>query len=348
MIRPVLALFLISLLTSACGAPKAGSYAPAETPLLITETIKPPTAPAPTPTPTLTPEPTAKPEDAYYQSLTDEQKALFNQTKDMQAEGFTRQFLTETGLTSYLAYYDKDGEVAFVWNFEQGKLNPALKIENNLLINETSGSYIIWNPNLDRAEAQKTLADYFRYARARIIAAAQGVRLGNTLESALNNPIAQEYLENGRNVTFPPTSGRYTNIDGTEAKFKVPTQRIFISGETPIVFRTVQDIDGNMTLFSAKSEGQRRLRGLSFEQNPEGVLYINYFNAGPDYLGRFGQKYRDYILSSRIASVLESTFSRAKGGQPQGLIDPVTTGIVYNSNSILDGPVPLAIYSQTR
>lgn len=232
------------------------------------------TASPPTLTSTPTPEPTANPEDAYYQSLTAEQQALFDQTKDMTGEGFTRQFLAEQGLTSYLAYYDTDGEVAFVWNFEQGKPNPALKIENNLLINETSGSHIIWNPELNRAEAQKTLADYFRYARARVIAGANHVELGYTLESALANPLAQRYLEEGRRVTLLPTSRNYTNVDGSPARFSVPAQKIFISGETPIVFRTVQELDENMVVVSGRSDGNRWMFSRSFEQSPEGLYLL--------------------------------------------------------------------------
>lgn len=338
----VFAIICIGL--SACAAPT-------EIPILsptITATQLPTASPTETPTFTPTPEPTANPEDAYYQSLTPEQQALFDQTKDMTGEGFTRQFLAEQGLTSYLAYYDTDGEVAFVWNFEQGKPNPALKIENNLLINETSGSHIIWNPELNRAEAQKTLADYFRYARARVIAGANHVELGNTLESALANPLTQEYLEEGRNVTLLPTSGNYINIDGSPARFSVPAQKIFISGETPIVFRTVQELNENMVVTSGTTDGKPTLSGYSIGQDKNGIVFFSYYSEGPDYLGRFGKKYQKHILSFRITCVLASSFSRADGGQYQGLIDTVTSEIMYNPYNILDGTNPPSIYSQSR
>jgi len=337
----VFAIICIGL--SACAAPT-------EIPILsptITATQLPTASPTETPTFTPTPEPTANPEDAYYQSLTAEQQALFDQTKDMTGEGFTRQFLAEQGLTSYLAYYDTDGEVAFVWNFEQGKPNPALKIENNLLINETSGSHIIWNPELNRVEAQKTLADYFRYARARVIAGANHVELGNTLESALANPLVQRYLEEGRRVTLLPTSGNYANVDGSPARFSVPAQKIFISGETPIVFRTVQELDENMVVIAGITNDQRRLRGYSYEQNSEGVLLIKYHNEGPEDLASY-EEHADLIFSRRLAMALQSMFLRAEVSLASGgAEDMVTKSIIFSGEGLLPKN-PLVIYSQTR
>ena len=304
------------------------------------------TASPPTLTSTPTPEPTANPEDAYYQSLTAEQQALFDQTKDMTGEGFTRQFLAEQGLTSYLAYYDTDGEVAFVWNFEQGKPNPALKIENNLLINETSGSHIIWNPELNRAEAQKTLADYFRYARARVIAGANHVELGYTLESALANPLAQRYLEEGRRVTLLPTSRNYTNVDGSPARFSVPAQKIFISGETPIVFRTVQELDENMVVVSGRSDGNRWMFSRSFEQSPEGALFINYFDAGSD-ASLASSNDSNLILARRLALSFHLIFGRAERPNTIGVEDTVTVSFIFNGVGLLPKK-PLIIYSHSR
>lgn len=305
------------------------------------------TASPPTLTSTPTPEPTANPEDAYYQSLTAEQQALFDQTKDMTGEGFTRQFLAEQGLTSYLAYYDTDGEVAFVWNFEQGKPNPALKIENNLLINETSGSHIIWNPELNRAEAQKTLADYFRYARARVIAGANHVELGNTLESSLANPLAQRYLEEGRRVTLLPTSRNYTNVDGSPARFSVPAQKIFISGETPIVFRTVQKLNKNMAVIYGTTDNKRWLKAYGFEQNTEGVLLINYYNEGPEDLASY-KEHADLIFARRLAMALQFMFLRTEISLAYGgAEDVVTKSIIFSGEGLLPKD-PIVIYSQTR
>ncbi len=331
----VLMILCIGLSACATATPiSTTTPGPTET---LTATASPPTL-----TSTPTPEPTANPEDAYYQSLTAEQQALFDQTKDMTGEGFTRQFLAEQGLTSYLAYYDTDGEVAFVWNFEQGKPNPALKIENNLLINETSGSHIIWNPELNRAEAQKTLADYFRYARARVIAGANHVELGNTLESALANPLAQRYLEEGRRVTLLPTSRNYTNVDGSPARFSVPAQKIFISDETPIIWRTVTEFDNNMVAIPIIWDGSRSLRAYGYEQNKEGVLFINYFSEGSEFLPL------NYILARRIGFAFHLLYGRAEFSNTlTGVDDLVTASIVFNGS----GPKPknpLVIYSQTR
>ncbi|MCC6569458.1 MAG: hypothetical protein IT315_09485 [Anaerolineales bacterium] len=335
-------LLAFMIFVSACASP---AVAPTQTAFPVTSTLTP--SPIPTETLVPTPEPTANPETAYYQSLTDEQKALFDQTKDMTAEGFNRMFLTEQGLTNYLAYYDKSGEVAYVWNFEQGKLNPALKIENNLLINETSASHIIWNPELNRAEAQKTLADYFRYARARVIAGANHVQLGNTLESALANPVTQKYLEEGRNVTLLPTSRDYINIDGSKAKFKVPAQNIFVSGETPIVFRTVQELDENMVVTSGASEGQRILTGYSFETNSDGTLIINYYHVGPEDLANFSE-HSDFVLSRRIKNAVSGMFGRASQALfSGGYDDPVTQSIIFDPYGLKPDD-PLIKYSQTR
>jgi hypothetical protein len=61
-----------------------------------------------------------------------------------------------------------------------------------------------------------------------------------------------------------------------------PLKKIFISGETPIVFRTVQELDENMVVVSGRSDGNRWMFSRSFEQSPEGALFINYFDAGSD------------------------------------------------------------------
>ncbi len=308
------------------------------TTLLPTETFTP--SPIPTETPTLTPEPTANPETAYYQSLTDEQKALFDQTRDMTAEGFTRQFLTEQGLTNYLAYYDKDGEVAYVWNFEQGKLNPALKIENNLLINETSASHIIWNPELNRAEAQKTLADYFRYARARVIAGANHVQLGNTLESALANPLTQKYLDNGSFITLHGVSW-----NDKFHPYSVLSQKINVSGDTPFVIKFVAEPNNNMA-FSYLAADPEVYRGWGFEQNNDRV-YLEYFNQGAEDLISYAD-YKDMVLTRRVSRLFRSLFSRASDfNNAHGEFDTVTSHIIFSDQN-LETNNPLIIYSQTR
>ncbi|MBV6402050.1 MAG: hypothetical protein CNIPEHKO_02354 [Anaerolineales bacterium] len=300
------------------------------------------TASPPTLTSTPTPEPTANPEGAYYQSLTPEQQALFDQTKDMTGEGFTRQFLAEQGLTSYLAYYDRDGEVAFVWNFEQGKPNPALKIENNLLINETSGSHIIWNPELNRAEAQKTLADYFRYARARVCAASAGVQLGNTLESALANPLAQKYLDNGCVVTL-----RGVSWNNEFHPYSVPNQKLKLFSDTSFVIKFVPEPNNNMAL-SYLFADPKIYNGWGWEQSDNASAIIaTYFNQGAEDLSSYAE-YKDMILTRRIARVFRSLFGRAGGStEPHGAFDTVTSHVIFSDKN-LETNNPLIIYSQTR
>lgn len=295
----------------------------------------------PSPVPTLTPEPTANPETAYYQSLTDEQKALFDQTRDMTVEGFTRQFLTEQGLTNYLAYYDKSGEVAYVWNFEQGKLNPALKIENNLLINETSASHIIWNPNLNRAEAQKTLADYFRYARARVIAGANHVQLGKTLESALANPLTQKYLGNGSFVTLHGVSW-----NNKFHPYSVPKQRINVSGDTSFVIKFVAEPNDKMA-FRWLAADPEVYSGWGFEQNNDRIFF-EYFNQGAEDIAT-DKELKDMILVRRIAFMFQSFFYRAAGHSSMaGEVDTITANEIFHTENYSDLPDSLVYFSKNR
>lgn len=340
--------FVFILTLTACAAPQTpplplGEGGVRETPP-PTETL----APSPVPTETLapTPEATANADAQYRETLNNEQQVLFDQSKDMTTEGFNRQFLTEQDLENYLAYYDNTGEVAFVWNFEQGKLNPALKIENNLLINETSGSHIIWNPKLNKAEAQKTLADYFTYARARVIAGAQSVQLGNTLDSALGNPLTQEFLDEGRNVVLLPTSRSYTNVDGSSARFKVPAQNIFVSGETPVVFRTVPELDENMVVISGTTDNKRWLKAYGFEQNAEGVLFINYYDNGAD-ASLASSNDSDLILARRLSLSFALIFGRVERSNTIGAGDTITVNEIFNGVG-LRPENPFVIYSQTR
>ncbi len=322
---------------SACAAP---TEIPIPSPT-ITATQLPTVSPTETPTFTPTPEPTANPEDAYYQSLTPEQQALFDQTKDMTGEGFTRQFLAEQGLTSYLAYYDTDGEVAFVWNFEQGKPNPALKIENNLLINETSGSHIIWNPELNRAEAQKTLADYFRYARARVIAGANHVELGNTLESALANPLTQEYLDNGGFVTL-----RGVSSNNKFHPYSVPNQKLKLFSDTSFVIKFVTEPNNNMAL-SYLFDDPKIYNGWGVEQN-NNIIYLNYFNQGAENIAN-SKEFKVMILARRIANMFQSLFYRAAGhSNMHGEVDPITANEIFHTENYGNLPEPLVIFSKTR
>jgi len=330
---------IVCICLSACAAPTEIPF-PSPT---ITATQLPTVSPTETVTSTPTPEPTANPEDAYYQSLTAEQQALFDQTKDMTGEGFTRQFLTEQGLTSYLAYYDRDGEVAFVWNFEQGKPNPALKIENNLLINETSGSHIIWNPELNRVEAQKTLADYFRYARARVCAASAGVQLGNTLESALANPLAQKYLDNGCVVTL-----RGVSWNNEFHPYSVPNQKLKLFSDTSFVIKFVPEPNNNMALSYLVAD-PKIYNGWGWEQSDNASAIIaTYFNQGAENIAN-SKEFKVMILARRIANMFQSLFYRAAGhSNMHGEVDPITANEIFHTENYGNLPEPLVIFSKTR
>ena len=50
-------------------------------------------------------------------------------------------------------------------------------IENSLFVNENSASEIIWNPDMNRAEAKQKMADYMKYVRAQVCAKSKKVDL---------------------------------------------------------------------------------------------------------------------------------------------------------------------------
>jgi hypothetical protein len=331
------------ILLAACTAQTSTIPAPTQQTSEVSETseVSTSTLPAITVTstlaPTLTPEPTASPEDAYYQSLTDEQKALFNQTKDMQAEGFTRQFLTETGLTNYIAYYDKNGEVAFVWNREQRKLNPAFKLGNNLLVNEKGFNHIIFNPEKNKNQVSQNLTNIFMYVRARSCAANKGVVIGNnTLESALNDPIAQNCLQNKNNLTLYKTSSNFG------VGFNVPTQYFEMSGETALIINFVDKPNENMFKYGTSES----YYGISYRKGENGAFVAEYYSVGEENLMLYPE-HRDKILAQRLARIFSLMFARAEKAQARIIDDSVIYKEIFNP-SVLNETDPLIIYSKTR
>ncbi len=297
----------------------------------------PPLPPTETPAPTATIAPEIAIEQAYRQTLTPEQLALFDQSSDLTHEGLARRFL-ENDLSHYLAYFDRDGEVAYVWNPEQMKTNPALKIDNNLLINENSASHIVWNPELDREQAKKTLSDYFKYARARVCAAGTGVQLPKTLDTALADPKAQGFLEKGCTVTLHGVK----TLSGQSYPYSVLSQTIDVSGQVGIVVRFVDKKESNMILVPIILDGIEAENAFIQKQTERGNLEFNFFHSGPE------SRIADKILSRRISWMFQSFFSRATRVNARGLgdNDHLTAQVIYNSKGV--DISPLIIYSKSR
>ncbi len=344
-------LFLVAL--SACG-----SFAPvpALTPTHLTpDTSHPsttlrasltpsltPLPPTETPAPTATIAPEIAIEQAYRQTLTPEQLALFDQSSDLTHEGLARSFL-ENDLSHYLAYFDRDGEVAYVWNPEQMKTNPALKIDNNLLINEASASHIVWNPELDREQAKKTLSDYFKYARARVCAAGTGAQLPKTLDAALADPKAQGFLEKGCRVTLNNVSDPWADYP-----YDVPAQTIDVSGQIGFVIRFTDKRTEDMIVRNTISnDGVESVRAYTHRQSKRGYLEFMYFHSGIEDLSDYPE-FKSMILSRRISNIFSSLFSRAAGTTATGLgdLDPLTQTTIFNPKGL--NTVPLIIYTNLR
>lgn len=286
-------------------------------------------------------------ETQYKTTLTVDQITMLDSTQDRTSEGLVRRFL-DGDLSSYLAYVDvkpdsKDlGEVVGVWNREQQKSNPALLIENNLFVNENSASEIIWNPDMDRAEAKQTMADYMKYVRAQVCAKSNKVDLPNTLDGALADPNAIKYLEDGCTITLLKSSG------GKNHPYNVPEQNILISSETGVVIRFVSEPNSDMTFIESGVE-KASYHGWSFKQQDANLLSIDFFQTGAPYITQFPE-YTHLLFSERLAYIFQSLFSRTQQSNINaGERDTVTGQIIYGTQTNYpDEPQALIIYSKTR
>ncbi len=276
-----ISIFILILLSS------CSSIAPAPNAATLTASINTPLpTELPTSAPTQTPVPTQNPaleyqkiEEEYIATLSSEQKALYVQynSKDRTSEGLARRFL-DGDMSTYLAYVDmnkdsKDfGEVTFIWNPEQQKPNPTLLIGDDVLfINTSSASKMAFT----KAEAEDTLVKYFKYVRANTIALSHRVNLPNTLDEALANPRAIEYLANGGQVNLRSVRSENHSLH----KYNVPAQTISLSGSTAIVFKTVPEPDSNMFFLSFDKD---KYYGWSINQASGQPLTINYYSNGGD------------------------------------------------------------------
>ncbi len=333
-----ISVFILILLSSCSSI----APAPTATALVVSTNTPLPTEP-PTSAPIQTPAPTENPaleyqkiEEEYIATLSPEQKALYEQynSKDRTAEGLTRRFL-DGDLSTYLAYVDmnknsKDfGEVTFIWNPEQQKLNPALLIGDDVIfINESSASKMAFT----KAEAEATLVKYFKYVRANTIALSYRVNLPNTLDEALADPRAIEFLDKGAQVDL-----RAIRSESYEKhKYSVPAQAISVSGATAIVFKTVPEPDQNMFLISYNAD---KYSGWSVDQNQNGALNINYFSNGGDSMP--GGPAPEMLLSSRIYRAFNKIFFRASNDDTS---DSITNQIIFNNNNW--NTEPLIIYAK--
>jgi hypothetical protein len=299
-------------------------------------------SPSPTPTETLTPtEPSFSDlESRYRDTLTPEQQKQFDESKNMTSEGLVRRFLDDD-LASYLAYTNARPdsidyrEVTAVWNSEQNRLNPALLIENNLFINERTSSEIIWNPEMDRATAKQTFANYMKYVRLKLIAIANGIRLSNTLEGALANQESLGLLKKGDTVILRHL---HSSSSRRKHKYNVPEQEFLFSEQTGIVFKFISNETPNM-YFSESASDADNYKGWSCDQKNNGYFQINYFSQGPEDFT--GYSFGDKIFSRRLAYVVNYLFYRASNN---GDVDTITNQTIFNQFGV--EIKPLIIFSK--
>lgn len=336
----ILVLFSANL-TGCGGQPASPTLTPSAT---QTPTLAIPTQTA---TPTEPPDQQFKNmEQDYKKTLTPEQLAVYEKAPDMTKEGRVRKFL-DGDFSTYLAYYDekegKDkGEVVAVFNQETQKLNPALYVEGGrtLFINEVSKSEMIYNPEMDKQEAEKTMADYMNYVRLNLCALSNGINLSNVLDKAIANEDAQKLLEDGCTVTLRAEKATGPRIDH---KYNIPTQTFEISSQTGVVIKFIDHETENM-YFSESANDPNNYKGISYEKNQNGQFVINSLNQGAeDYTG---YNFKDRIFARRIEDVMNHLFNRISGG---GSLDTVTQlnlfDRMYQGSENITPPI---IYSQTR
>ncbi len=207
-------------------------------------------------------------------------------------------------------------------------------IENSLFVNENSASEIIWNPDMNRAEAKQKMADYMKYVRAQVCAKSKKVDLPNTLEGALSDQNGINFLKDGCKVSL-----RAVNEKG-KLPFTVQEQSIFISGQTGMVIKFVSKEEDNMRLVD-KKDGYF---GLKFDQNDNLITGI-YFNVGQDLLIEYPE-HLNKLFSERFAVLMKSLLGRSSKSGDDMIQDEVTMTTIHNDVNF--ETKPLIIYSKTR
>ena len=170
----------------------------------------------------------------------------------------------------------------------------------------------------------------------------QGIQLPATLAGALADPSAQDFLNNGCNVTLLPVAEATGNHP-----YSVPKQNLGeISKDTGYIIHFVDNILDitDPQISYGDVDGKERIDAVGYQRTQNGNIEFKYFHSGPDNL--VNTKYQNMILARRIARIFELFFSRASriNAIDFGELDPITEKAIYNKANF--ETQPLVIYSR--
>ncbi len=198
--------------------------------------------------------------------------------------------LPEGFLDLYKGVY-MDGNLIEVIDLISNERHPALMAgEKVLFINEKDDTPIIFNPELEREKAEKTLSNFFTYFKARLLADRKGITLSKDLDTAIESELLNNLLIEGGIAKLSAHIRSWSDPELATYNFNIPDQYFNLDSETPIILKLVEEPTDNMHFWAALIEDKTHVRGMSLSAQESGTLDISIFNKNvvtalrdPDY-----------------------------------------------------------------